>query len=290
MRWSAFAARAFAPAVLAATTLGAIVWLATTPGARADIAPRPPPPSPAGPRSVTVLAPPAMTSGLWSLASIGGVPPTPTTPYGPLGQASAGTAHPSRPVVVAALGDSLTDTRSHGGAYLAPITDRCPRSRVDNQGKGADMVNQMRRRFESNILPNTTPYTHLVVFGGVNDLYSDETAGRSPEKVARDLLAIYSQARQRGMAVVALTVAPWGGFKRYFNAKRATDTRRLNQWIRDQFAAGTVDYVVDAYALLSCGNPDFLCRDYSIDGIHFNAKGHAALGEALFAKAFADCQ
>ncbi len=152
------------------------------------------------------------------------------------------------------------------------------------------MVNQMRRRFLQDILPSPKRYTHLVVFGGVNDLYSDQTAGRTPEKVARDLLDMYAKASARGMYIVAITVAPWGGFTRYYNATRGENTRKLNQWIRDQFDAGTVQHVVDAYALLSCGRPEYLCQDYSRDGIHFNDEGHRVLGEALFTEAFADCR
>jgi len=192
--------------------------------------------------------------------------------------------------IIAAIGDSLTDPKSHGGKFLDVVKSHCPQTRIDNYGRGADMVNQMRRRFLSDILPNPVRYTHLVVFGGVNDLYSDQTAGRTPEKIARDLLDMYAKASARGMRIVALTVAPWGGFTRYYNATRGANTRQLNQWIRDQFDVGTVQHVVDAYTLLSCGRPEYLCADYSVDGIHFNAKGHQVLGEALFKEAFADCK
>ena len=135
-------------------------------------------------------------------------------------------------------------------------------------------------------------YTHVVLFGGVNDLYSDLTAGRTPPKIAEDLLWMYTQARARGMQVVAVTVAPWGGFRKYYNERRGESTQRLNRWIADQFDAGTVDYVVDAYSLLSCGNPELLCPEYAKpfrDGIHFGPAGHDQLGEALFEQVFRDC-
>jgi lysophospholipase L1-like esterase len=222
------------------------------------------------------------------------LPPAPTSSRTAEATTASASAAPKprrrRPYYIAAIGDSLTDPKSHGGKYLDIVQQRCPKTRIDNYGRGADMVNQMRRRFLSTVLPSPNRYTHLVVFGGVNDLYSDKTAGRTPEKVARDLLDMYSKASQRGMRIVALTVAPWGGFTRYYNAKRGADTRKLNQWIRDQFDVGTVQHVVDAYALLSCGRPEYLCGDYSVDGIHFNARGHEVLGEELFKEAFADCE
>jgi lysophospholipase L1-like esterase len=155
------------------------------------------------------------------------------------------------------------------------------------------MVNQMRRRYEAQILsrPSGT-YTHLIVFGGVNDLYSDLTAGRSVAKISADLAYIYDSARARGMKVVAITVAPWGGFKRYYNDSRARTTRELNAWIGSRVAEGSVDFVVDAYALLSCGDAERLCDDYELrhkDGLHFNQAGHEKLGAAIYATAFSDC-
>src|SRR5690606_6468882 len=37
---------------------------------------------------------------------------------------------------VAAMGDSLTDPRSHGGKYLEYLRKRCPESRFDSYGIG----------------------------------------------------------------------------------------------------------------------------------------------------------
>jgi lysophospholipase L1-like esterase len=148
----------------------------------------------------------------------------------------------------------------------------------------------MRRRFQAQILPESPGrFTHLIVFGGVNDLYSDETAGRTPEKVQGDLTAIFAGAQQKGWRVVALTVAPWGGFKRYFSAKRSADTLALNDWIRRSPA----DVVVDAYALLSCGDAEKLCPELAAphkDGLHFGKGGHKKLGEALYGAEFKACR
>ena len=197
------------------------------------------------------------------------------------------------PVIVAAMGDSLTDARSHGGKFLDLLRKRCPNSQFDNYGKGGQMVNQMRHRFDDDVFgPGKPAYTHVIVFGGVNDLYSDLTAGRTPAKIEQDLTLIYQEARRHGARVVALTVAPWGGFTRYFNASRAATTLEVNRWILGQRDAGAVDAVVDAYKLLSCGDPTLLCPTYTPpykDGIHFGAAGHRKLGEALFDQVFSGC-
>jgi lysophospholipase L1-like esterase len=157
------------------------------------------------------------------------------------------------------------------------------------------MVNQMRRRFASEVFggapTGSAGFTHLIVFGGVNDLYSDLTAGRTVEKITRDLSAIYLDARSRGVEVVAVTVAPWGGFTRYFNASRRESTSALNSWILAQRGT-SVGFAVDAHPLLSCGDPDFLCPDYAKpykDGLHFGAQGHKKLAEALHRQVFANC-
>ena len=220
---------------------------------------------------------------------------------GPASSALASTPSARRrPCRIAAIGDSLTDKRSHGGGYLDVVQRSCPQSRIDNYGRGGDMVNQMRRRFFSQVVaPKAPQYSHVIVFGGVNDLYSDLTAGRTNDKIEQDLMAMYSAARQRGAKVVAITVTPWGGFSRYFNARRGEATRALNQWILGQAASsplgqgpGAVDTVIDGFSLLSCGDPDRLCDRYTPpfrDGLHFGPAGHQVLGEAVYEQALSDC-
>jgi lysophospholipase L1-like esterase len=209
-------------------------------------------------------------------------------------------AQPKQRYVVAAIGDSLTDARSHGGKFLAYLKERCPASQFDNYGKGGQMVNQMQKRFARDVLgepaaPGAPPkpaYTHVIVFGGVNDLYSDLTAGRTPKKIAKDLSSMYEASRARGMRVVALTVAPWGGFTSYYNASRAKTTLELNQWIRSQEGQGKVDFVIDTYPMLSCGDPERLCPEVAApfkDGLHFGPEGHNRIGKALYEKVFSSC-
>jgi len=196
------------------------------------------------------------------------------------------------PLVVAAMGDSLTDTRSNGGRYLEVLRRRCPGSRFDNYGKGGEMVSQMRRRFGDLFAPDKPRYTHVIVFGGVNDLYSDIAAGRTPALIERDLAAMYEAAHQHGAEVVAMTVAPWGGFTRYFNPSRSAATLEVNRWILSQRDSGAIEAAVDAYALLSCGEATALCPRFLApfkDGLHFGPAGHEVLAEELIARVFASC-
>ena len=191
------------------------------------------------------------------------------------------------------MGDSLTDARVGGGKFLHLLRKRCPKSQFDNYGKGGEMVNQMRHRFDGDVFgPGKPAYTHVIVFGGVNDLYSDLTAGRTPALIERDLTFMYQDARRHGARVVAVTVAPWGGFTRYWNASRSAAT--LEGQSLDPRAArrGAVDAVIDAYSMLSCGDPTVLCPAFTApfkDGLHFGGGGPPAAGRGHVRAGFGGC-
>jgi lysophospholipase L1-like esterase len=232
-----------------------------------------------------------------SLALACDPPPPPVDAQSPSATASSVASVP-RPVPprprkkysVAVLGDSLTDENTRGGGYVKLLRERCPESRFDNYGKGGDMLTHITRRYRRDLFgPKKPKYDHLILFAGVNDLYSD---GRNPKTISEDMSRIFGEAREHGMKITAITVAPWGGFKRYFTPKRGERTRELNDWIRGRRAAGEVDFVVDAFALLGCGTGDVLCPEVAkpfIDGIHFGPVGHERVGRALFGRVFSDC-
>ncbi len=241
------------------------------------------------------------TSAIALLAALWGTEPAvrAASANSPEPAASATAPPPKRRYVVAAMGDSLTDPRSHGGKYLDVLRKRCPQSRFDSYGKGANMVNQMRKRFARDILgkpPNPDQpkpaYTHVIVLGGINDICSDRTAGRSNDKIQADLEAMYDMAHAHRIAVVAITLPPWGGFKRYYNKRRAASTLTINRWIKQQRGKkGKVDALVDVYPLLSCGEPELLCERYGWpDKVHWSKAGHQVVGKALHRQVFADCR
>jgi len=220
-------------------------------------------------------------------------PPAPTPAPAPEPSTPPPLATSQTPCRVGLIGDSLTDARVGGGGYVRYLEKRCQKSSFTNFAKGGAMVNQMRRHFETVVLAEPPgSFSHLVFFGGVNDLYSDETAGRTPAKIETDLTFMITAAKERGVRVVVLTVAPWGGFTRYFNAKRSAATRELNAWILAQAEMKNIDVSVDAWSLLSCGDAERLCPDYEPpfkDGLHFGAQGHEKLGQALYEAEFARC-
>lgn len=146
------------------------------------------------------------------------------------------------------------------------------------------MVNQMLAQLRRHLLETDVHYSHWVVFGGVNDLYSDQTAHRTLAKIERDLGAIYAMGHERESLVVALTVAPWGGFHRWYTEERGVNTTALNQWIVKQRATGGVDFVVESAPSLTCGDSASLCPSLTEpfhDGLHFGFEGHQRLGNSL---------
>lgn len=191
------------------------------------------------------------------------------------------------------LGDSLSDEAVGGGGFVKRLRERCRGARFDNRAKGGFMVNQIRKRLETEVLPQGGRYSHAVVFGGVNDLYSDQTANRTLPRIQSDLTKTYEALTARGTEVIAITVTPWGGFKRWYTPERGQNTLRLNGWILDRAANGVIADAVDAYPLLSCGEPESLCPELAAphkDGLHFGRLGHEKLAEALLAGPFRSCE
>src|ERR1041384_7060464 len=152
-------------------------------------------------------------------------PPAPSSSSPPSSPSPSPVSSPARPIEsVLVLGDSLTDEKVGGGGFVRILRERCRGVPFDNQAKGGFMVNQIRKRLETKVLPEGKPYSHAIVFGGVNDLYSDQTANRSLARIEADLSQIYAELARRGTRVVAITVTPWGGFKRWYTEQRGKNT------------------------------------------------------------------
>lgn len=203
-----------------------------------------------------------------------------------------------RRYVVAAVGDSLTDTRAGGGRYLRFLADRCPESRFDAYGIGGQRTDHMRWRLTDNLFGRSTPwherprYTHVIILGGINDLAAATPREARIERIKANLGQMYKTARARGVSVVALTVPPWGRL-RGVTDKRTAATELLNAWILEQATSGVVEHAVDIHGPLSCGDAQVLCpknRRFANDHIHWGRAGHEIVADALSRQVFADCR
>jgi lysophospholipase L1-like esterase len=203
-----------------------------------------------------------------------------------------------RRYVVAAIGDSLTDTRVGGGRYMKMLQERCPESRFDAYGVGGQQTRHMRNRIAGDVfgeklprwMPERPKYTHLVVLGGVNDLSVGVLTESRLGPTRDNLTAMYTIAREHGVKVVAVTVPPWG---HVHGPRDLAISDGLNAWILERARAGAVDAVADVAPLLECGTDRQLCLTYRkipSDFVHWSEQGHRVVANALFEAAFSDCR
>lgn len=204
----------------------------------------------------------------------------------------------ARRYVVAAIGDSLTDPKSHGGIYLEVLKRRCPKSDFVSYGVGGNMANMMRKRFLRDVFGEDPPgtksaerprWTHVIVLGGLGDVISNLTAKRTAPAIQREIAWMVAEAHARGAEALVLTLPPWAGAEQY-DAVRGQMARDVNAWIAAE-SGRSIDATFDTRPVLSCGQPEKLCAGLAApDGLHWSRAGQEKLGEALAAGPFADCE
>ncbi|WP_327352311.1 SGNH/GDSL hydrolase family protein [Streptomyces sp. NBC_01304] len=204
------------------------------------------------------------------------------------------------PGSVVMLGDSITDgvksTQDANARWPNVLARRLlaqsavPRYGVINHGISANRVTQdaylgdgvstntggvsALHRLERDVLSQTSVRT-VIVFEGVNDV----RWGVRADQVIAGLREIAARGRERGLRVVAATIAPCEGESR---CTAAVDAERVavNSWIR---ASGVYDGVVDFDAVLrDPAHPSRMLGAYdSGDHLHPGDAGLAALGESI---------
>jgi lysophospholipase L1-like esterase len=224
--------------------------------------------------------------------------PSPSPSLSPSPSPSPSPAPAQRPYVVAAIGDSLTDPRSHGGIYLEVLRQRCPKSRFESYGVGGNMANMMKRRFVRDVYGEDPPgkktadrpaWTHVIILGGLGDVISNLTAKRTAAAIQRDIGWMVDETHRRGAKALVLTLPPWAGANQY-DGVRAQMARDVNTWILGE-TGKSIDASFDTRPVLSCGQPERLCADAAApDGLHWSRAGQEKLGDALARGPFADCQ
>lgn len=230
----------------------------------------------------------------------------PTSAASPTGSSAASSvaALASAPIapsktryVVAAIGDSLTDPKSHGGIYLEVLQQRCPKSLFSSYGVGGNMASMMRTRFLRDVFgedpAGTTTsdrpaWTHVIILGGLGDVLSNLTAKKTAKSIQRDIGWMVEETHKRHAKVLVLTLPPWAGAKQY-DGVRGQMARDVNVWIAAE-SGRSLDATFDTRPVLSCGQPEKLCDGLAFkDGLHWSREGQTKLGEALAAGPFADC-
>ncbi|HEY7289377.1 MAG TPA: SGNH/GDSL hydrolase family protein [Vicinamibacterales bacterium] len=187
--------------------------------------------------------------------------------------------------IIVALGDSTTagtpgflspleappdgagDKESQYAYWLAKAH---PEWRVLNRGVNGERSDQIRARFERDVLSARADV--VVVIAGVNDVYQ----GRTPDGVQRELEAMYDASRSAHIPVVAGTIVPFNTATPDQNARM----RAVNDWIR-RYAEQHRDVIwCDTRAAVArSGAPDLLAS--SPDELHPSPQGYRLMAAAL---------
>ena len=145
-----------------------------------------------------------------------------------------------------------------------------PEWEVVNQGVNAQRSDVIAARFEQDVLALKPAV--VVIIAGVNDVYQ----GRTAQHVKDQLAAMYKQAHDAGIRVIAGTIIPYNTATPDQNARM----HEINDWIRTLARADPGVIVVDTRAAVAApGNPDMLVS--SPDGLHPDAAGYRKMAEAI---------
>lgn len=190
------------------------------------------------------------------------------------------------------IGDSLSDgrgsTTNGNDRWPDRLADRLRgRVAVLNQAAGGNRVladglgPSVLARLDRDLLAQSG-VRWLVLFEGVNDIGTADSAEPAQKAVADDLIAAYRQILDRAHAhdikVYGATLLPFGGSG--YDAGFREDARRtVNNWIRSNHFDAVLDF--DA-AVRDPANPRQLLPAADVgDHLHLNPTGYRMLAEAV---------
>ena len=181
------------------------------------------------------------------------------------------------------VGDSIT-----AGAFLDQPSDAWPARlgrmlcatgwQVVNAGIGGNAVatpqaiNPLPQRLPALL---TSDVTHLIIFEGINDVWSV-----SPTETCNALLACLLMGINAGVTSRIATLTPFSGTAPFDNPVAEAYRQGINAWLRAYFNA--TPYLADFDAVLR-NQSNRLRPEYSYDGLHPNAYGHMRLADAALA-------
>ncbi|ASR42257.1 GDSL family lipase [Xanthomonas citri pv. mangiferaeindicae] len=203
----------------------------------------------------------------------------------------------SKPVVVVALGDSITEgataTRGSNGDWPALLARRlqqaCPdQVVVVNAGISGNKIMDHGRshsalaRLDRDViaLPNLD---RVIVFEGINDIRHDggtpPVAGRNADDMVLGYRQIAERLHVNGIRAIAATITPFGGSDRYEPVAAATRTT-LNTWMRSGHSG--FDGLIDFDAILRDPHrPEYLPDTLTRDHLHPNDAGYQRMADGI---------
>lgn len=170
------------------------------------------------------------------------------------------------------MGDSITQL----WGFADP--DFFTAGRID-RGISGQTTAQMLLRFEPDVVALHPAMVHIMA--GTNDV-AGNTGPVSMRDVQNNIMAMATLARANGIRVILASTPPAGHFAWRPALRPAPQIAALNAWLKD-YARRTGATYLDYYGLMA--TPDGAMRpDFTLDGVHPNAAGYAAI-KALSASA-----
>ena len=203
---------------------------------------------------------------------------------------SALTAQAAEPIVVIALGDSITKGIRPGvkaeETFVGRLAARCKEKdlavRLINAGVGGERTDGALKRLERDVLIHK-PKVVLVMYG-TNDSYVDrgKTESRlSIEQYRANLVKIVEILEKAGIEPVLMT--EWAAGSKNGLGENPND--RLEQYMTAcrEVAKEKQTRLIDHFAHWSkAENQGVNTRDWTTDGCHPNPRGHREIAESIW--------
>lgn len=174
-----------------------------------------------------------------------------------------------RPDVVM-MGDSITEN------WARAVPDLIDGVRIVGRGIGGQTSGQMLVRFQADVLSLRPRRVHLMA--GTNDV-AGNGGPTSPDAYRNNIVSMTELARANGVEVVLAAIPPANRFFWNPAIQPAPRIAELNAWLKayaEEKGYRFIDYV-PALADDRRG----MRSDYSIDGVHPNRAGYAAMRDLL---------
>jgi lysophospholipase L1-like esterase len=209
-----------------------------------------------------------------------------------------------RCAAIVTFGDSITDGRGSttGGNNRWPdilaqrLQAHAPTEHIGvvNTGIGGNAIfgglgPAGIKRFSRDVLEKSG-VRWVIIFEGVNDIGT--VRGPRALTLATNLIAAYSEfaaeAHEKQIRIFGATITPFGG-SGYYSPEHEAIREDVNAWIRtNSVFDGLIDFdaAVRNAATVTNLQPAFVHGPNANDGLHLNAAGYRAMGEAVDLKLF----
>jgi lysophospholipase L1-like esterase len=175
-----------------------------------------------------------------------------------------------RPIVVAALGDSITEGSPGLPGWDVWAARADPRLKIRNCGIYGQRTDEIAARLDE----CACGADFLIVQGGINDI----AQGRDVETAAANLRAMVQRGKELGLRVALVDVLPWNN-----GWPDAEPTiRRLNISIADIARDEDVPVLPFHDSLEDPDRPGRMREEWTSDGDHPSIEGYKRLAEVAF--------